>query len=107
MHKTVNLNGKDYPISFGYGARYEYQEATGNDVFKIGENLDHNAFADLCFYAFKHGYRIAGVPFDLDKFGVFDLLDSDKEAMQKMVNAFADSLPKGEDELKKAKGAAS
>ena len=104
MLTTIKLNGKEYPIDYGYRARYYYEKDTGVKILNsIANGIDHNTLIDLSLYALKTGHKKEGKTFNLDIDGVLDLLDSDNDSLLKLMEAFAESMPKGEEE-KKANG---
>ena len=61
MLKYIQLNGKQYPVTFGHATLFDFEDNTGIEVFKMGSagnELKHNDFMKLCFFGLKHGHRI-------------------------------------------------
>lgn len=74
--QSVQVEGKDFPISFGNATYYDLEKETGLKVFNMeGAPFTYVQLMTLYYYAAKHGHRLAGKKFELDLYGFMDVLD--------------------------------
>jgi hypothetical protein len=104
--KPIFIDGKDYPVKYGFAALRIFSEATGttlNDLAKLGDNISITQALALVWAGLKDGARAMGTDFELSIDDVADLLDNDQEAMEKVLGVFQDSLAKPEKGKRKKK----
>lgn len=104
--KPIFIDGKDYPVKYGFAALRIFSEATGttlNDLAKLGDNISITQALALVWAGLKDGARAMGTDFELSIDDVADLLDNDQEAMEKVLEVFQDSLAKPEKGKRKKK----
>ena len=104
--KPIFIDGKDYPVKYGFAALRIFSEATGttlNDLAKLGDNISITQALALVWAGLKDGARAMGTDFKLSIDEVADLLDNDQEAMEKVLAVFQDSLATPEKGKRKKK----
>ena len=80
----VKINGKDFPIKFGFNALRKYSDATDTalaDLDKLGNNMTLNEALLLVFNGLEDGYRAAKQPCDLTIDDLSDMIDEDFDAL--------------------------
>lgn len=105
--REVEINGCSYPISFGMGCLADFTREAGLTLSELGQleqHLDLQKALQLVHFGLKHGGRIAGKPYENDFFQTCDLMDVEEDALNKVLDLFAASLPNSEE--KKARPAA-
>jgi len=101
MHKLINIAGTDYPVSFGLFALKSFEDATGigsGDLVNSISKKPISVSLDLFYFAFKDGFRKAKKEFTLTQADIADLVDQDREAMDKLFAFFGDSQPAATEE---------
>lgn len=94
-YEIVLINGKDYPCRFGMAALMEFTKQTNikiNDLGNLGNDMTMEEAITLCWCGLKDGARKAKKPFNLDPYDVADLIDEDQEAIEKMMEVFANQF---------------
>lgn len=100
MQNLINLNGKEYPIKFGYGAIYAFEKKTGKSILSVfnqmeGGEVMFSDIIDLTHAGLVQGARSTGKKFNEDALTVADwLTDAAPDTTQRIIQALADSMPK-------------
>ena len=95
MTKQVQINGKGYPVSFGFAALMTFTDQTGlslNELDKLGDNMALSDALAMMWAGLKDGARKEKQAFSLTIEDVADMLDDDQEALGKVLEVFADSF---------------
>jgi ABC-type transporter Mla subunit MlaD len=95
MTKQIQINGKAYPVSFGFAALMTFTDATGltlSDLDQLGENMGLSSAVAMMWAGLKDGARKEKQPFSLSLEDVADLLDGDQDALARVLEVFADSF---------------
>ena len=95
----VLINGKDYPVKYGYAALRHFSDATGTtlgDLGNMGETMTITQAIALVWAGLKDGARVTKTEFSLDMDDVADLLDEDDKALEKVLAVFGESLAKND-----------
>lgn len=103
--RNVEINGENYPISFGMAALAEFLDSAGLQLSDLGvlqEKLTLSNAIQLVHTGLVHGGRRAGVPYNRAFIDTCDLLDTDDAALSKVLDLFADSLPQDDGKKEKA-----
>lgn len=93
----IIINGKDYPVKYGYAALRHFSDATGTtlgDLGTMGETMTITQAIALVWAGLKDGARVTKTEFNLGIDEVADLLDEDEKAMEKVLAVFGNSLAK-------------
>jgi len=95
--EVVIINGKDYPVKYGFSALRVFTKLTNTTINDLGRlvdtmTLDHAIC--LCYAGLKDGHRVADKEFTLTIEDVADLLDDDNKALDKIMKVFSSSLAK-------------
>lgn len=101
--RTVDINGKEYPISFGMAALAEFLDLAGlqlSELDRLQSALSLTNALQLVHTGLVHGGRKAGSPYSGAFIDTCDLLDADEEALAKVMDLFAESLPQDGGEKK-------
>ena len=105
---TVEISGDSYPISFGMAALAEFLDSAELQLSEL-ENLESKLTLTLALQlvhiGLTHGGRKGGRPYNGSFLETCDLMDTDGDAMAKVLHLFSESLPMPDDE-KKAKAPA-
>jgi hypothetical protein len=91
----VFINGKDYPVKYGFAALRIFTEATGTNLKglqALGEEITMTQALALIWAGLKDGARVMNVEFNLSIDEVADLIDEDQEAMNRVLAVFQESL---------------
>ena len=102
----VFINGKDYPVKYGFAALRLFTEATGTnlkELQKLGEEITMTQALALIWAGLKDGARVMKVDFNLSIDEVADLIDEDQEAMNRVLEVFQESLAPEKSGKRKAK----
>lgn len=94
--RTVEISGDTYPISFGMAALAEFLDSAGlqlSELEQLQAKLTLSNTLQLVHIGLVHGGRKAGQPYTGGFIDTCDLLDNDDEALTKVLDLFADSLP--------------
>lgn len=100
MTKEIMLGGQKRPIRFGMAALLRYEELTGRAAVSdfaaaTGGSYSLQMVVDLVLAGLECGYKKEGLPAtDLDRYDVADWLGEEVDAIENIVQMFADSLPK-------------
>ena len=100
----VFINGKDYPVKYGFAALRAFSDATGTtlgDLAKLGNNMSITQALALVWAGLKDGARVMKQDFNLTIDDVADLMDTDQEAMTKVLKVFETSLAQPDKSKKK------
>ena len=95
MTKTVEINGKEYPVKFGYSALSKFCDIAGlalNELDKLGSEMTLSQAIALVWCGLKDGARYDKMKFNLAVEDVADLLDDDADALNKVLEVFSDSF---------------
>lgn len=103
---TVELSGKEYPLSFGYNALSMYENLTGKSFMQMGQNLNIEELLAVCYVGLKDGARKSKSEFDLTIQDVGDLLDENESAFEDIMSAFKSQQTKEDTTEKKTKAKA-
>jgi len=96
-HHTVDIAGKQYPVSFGMFALANFCKQAGlslSDMQTLGDNLDLLTAIQLVHEGLRDGHRKADKAFDLKVEDVADLLDEDDDALERILGVFTESMAK-------------
>lgn len=97
--RTVEISGDTYPISFGMAALSEFLDSAGlglSELENLQSKLTLSNTIQLVHIGLVHGGRKASQPYKGAFLDTCDLLDQDDEALAKVLDMFADSLPQAE-----------
>jgi hypothetical protein len=103
MTKNVEIGGKLRPVKFGFAALMEFTEANGYtmaDLDTLGESMKLKDALFLVWCGLKHGARVEKQAFEETIEEVADWLDDQPEAMENVLNVFAQSFSPSEGEKK-------
>jgi len=103
MTKNVEIGGKQRPVKFGFAALMEFTEANGYtmaDLDTLGESMKLKDALFLVWCGLKHGARVEKQAFEETIEEVADWLDDQPEAMENVLNVFAQSFSPSEGEKK-------
>lgn len=94
MYEIVLINGKDYPVRFGFNALRIFTEKTNKtlaDLERIGEDISLNDAIYLIWSGIIDGARKSGrVDLkDLSVEDVADFIDEDMDTLQKVLDVFS------------------
>jgi len=91
MVEFIEVNGKRYPVRFGFNALREFTAVTGTTLSQL-QNLQENITLDhaikLVWCGFKDGARKEKMPFSLLVDDIADLLDEDNSILEKAFDTF-------------------
>lgn len=100
----IEIAGKKYPVSFGQNALAQFGRQAGLSLSALNnlsvDTLDLLNLHTLIWCGLKDGHRKARKAgeakgqFNAEVEDIADLLDMDPEAMERILNEFADSQPK-------------
>ena len=106
--KTINIEGRPYPIHFGMAALSEFCDITDTPIKNLeflGEDIKLGDSIKLVWCGLKHGARKELKKFTLTWEDIADFMDTDPEFINDAMNAFGDSMPEQgakKKEMKKA-----
>lgn len=101
----VIINGKDYPVKYGFAALRHFSDVTGTTLGQLGElgqDMTITQAIALVWSGLKDGARVTKQEFTLELDDVADMLDEDQEAMTKVLKVFEQSLAQPKGSKKKA-----
>jgi hypothetical protein len=91
MVEFIEVNGKRYPVRFGFNALREFTAVTGTTLSQL-QSLQENITLDhaikLVWCGFKDGARKEKMPFSLAVDDIADLLDEDNTVLEKAFETF-------------------
>jgi hypothetical protein len=91
MVEFIEINGKKYPVRFGFNALREFTAITGTTLAGL-QNLQNNITLDhaikLVWCGFKDGARKEKMPFNLLVDDIGDFLDDDNTILEKAFETF-------------------
>lgn len=99
----MNIAGKEYPVHFGTLTLVSFEENTGVSISEIGKGTSYSNVLHLIYEGMKSGARREKAAFDHSFEEFCDLIDTDAEAIEKMMAVFESSMPQGDDGEKKVK----
>lgn len=91
----VIINGKDYPVKYGFAALRAFTDETNitlNELGKLGDNMTITQALALVWAGLKDGARVTGNEFNMSIDDVADLIDKDQEALTKVLSVFQKSI---------------
>ena len=91
----VIINGKDYPVKYGFAALRKFSDITGTtlkELDQIAVNMTMTQAIALVYAGIADGHRVMEKPFTLGLDDVADLLDDDADAMTNVLAVFAESM---------------
>lgn len=81
MTSQVKINGKNYPVNFGFYALHEYAFSLGlktvRELFELFEAGDFTKIIDLYYHGLKSGALAEGKELDIDLIRFRYLVDDD------------------------------
>ena len=103
----IFINGKDYPVKYGFAALRAFTDATNttlNELGSLGDSMTMTQALALVWAGLKDGARVTGNKFEMSIDDVADLIDKDQEALTKVLAVFQKSIsqPKASKGKKKA-----
>lgn len=93
--KPVFIDGKDYPVKYGFAALRKFSDLTGTtlqELDKLSTSMTLTQAIALVYAGLADGARVTKTEFNLSLDEVADLLDEDSEAMTNVLNVFAESF---------------
>ena len=118
MYTTVEINGRNFPVSFGQNALAQFGRQAGLSLSALNalslDTLDLLALHLLIWCGLKDGHRKARKAneakgqFNLEVEDVADMLDDDPGAIERILGVFSESMPEqgnGKAQRPKAKAA--
>lgn len=104
MTHYIELGGKTRPVRFGMAGLYEYEQRTGRKALAdfaemIGqglENMSVSRIVDLAFSGLCAGCRSENAAVDFTAYDVADWIGFDLATIERVMSAFAESLPQNE-----------
>lgn len=91
MVEFIEINGKRYPVRFGFNALREFTAITGTTLGEL-QNLQNTITLDhaikLVWCGFKDGARKEKMPFSLSVDDVADFLDDDNSILERAFDTF-------------------
>lgn len=94
--QTIEVNGKELPISYGMAALADFLHSEGLTLTELGSIADKfqlTSVINLIHVGLKHGARKAGKDFTLTPDDVADLLDDSPEIINQALELFTASMP--------------
>lgn len=91
----VKINGKDFPIKFGFNALRKYSDATNtslSDLDKLGSQMTLNEALLLIYYGLEDGYRASKQPCEITIDDLSDLIDEDFDALSNCMGILAEQM---------------
>jgi hypothetical protein len=95
MVEIVSIDGKNYPVKFGFNALRLFGNETGKslaEIMTLSNDIGINDAVALMWAGLKDGHRVEKVPFIMTMDDVSDLLDADPSALNKVMEVFAKSF---------------
>mgnify|MGYP000067677153 CR=1 FL=1 len=93
--KPIFINGKDYPVKYGFAALRKFSDITGTtlkELDKISDNMTMTQAIALVYAGLADGHRATKQEFILDMDDVADLMDEDTDAMTNVLSVFSESM---------------
>jgi hypothetical protein len=101
MVRFTKINNKEVPVSFGNATLIRFEEETGISILTLGQSpLNYKDSLKLIFEGLRDGHRKEGIKFDLTFEDMCDELDEDMDAITRIMNLFANSMPTEEKKTK-------
>ena len=91
----VFINGKDYPVKYGFAALRKFSDITGTTLQELdglANKMTLTQAIALVYAGLADGARVTKTEFTLSLDEVADLMDDDNEAMTNVLNVFAESF---------------
>jgi len=91
----VTINGKDYPVKYGFAALRKFSDITGTtlkELDRIAVNMTMTQAIALVYAGLADGARVTKQEFLLEMDDVADLMDDDGDAMTNVLAVFAESM---------------
>ena len=95
MYEIVVINKNDYPVRFGMNSLRNYTKATNRslqDLDKLGDGMSLDDACQLVLAGLKDGARVSGKECSLNVDDVADLLDDDFDALNRVLEVFANQF---------------
>lgn len=95
MYEVIKIGEKNYCVRFGMNALRIYTKKTNtplNKLHLIGDEMLLDDAIVLAWCGLKDGHRKAGEEFNMNIDDVADLMDDDADALEKIMNVFADQF---------------
>tara|TARA_R110000787_G_scaffold87489_3_gene186378 strand:+ start:3747 stop:4091 length:345 start_codon:yes stop_codon:yes gene_type:complete len=99
MYEYVKMDGKSYPVKFGFNALRHFSRMTGtsiNDMERIGQDMTFDTALSLIFCGLKDGARASKEDFILTMDDLGDILDNDMSGIEKCMELFASQMGKSQ-----------
>ena len=93
--EPVVINGKEYPVKYGFAALRKFSDVTGTtlqELDKLAVNMTMTQAIALVYAGLADGHRATKQDFNLDLDDVADLMDEDSDAMANVLDVFARSM---------------
>lgn len=111
MYNTIEINGKEYPVSFGINALSDFSRRAGLTLAQLTkfDGMDMEHLKQLFYCSLKDGHRKAvksgelQSSFEMTAEDVADLLDEDRPAMGRLMRLFQESQAPAEGNAVKGK----
>ena len=91
MVEFIEVNGKRYPVRFGFNALREFTAVTGTTLSQLQtlqENITLDNAIKLVWCGFKDGARKEKMPFSITVDDIADLLDEDSSILEQAFDTF-------------------
>ena len=102
----VFINGKDYPVKYGFAALRKFSDITGTTLQELdglANKMTLTQAIALVYAGLADGARVTKTEFNLTLDEVADLMDEDSEAMTSVLNVFAESFGDSKGNVKASK----
>ena len=101
MTQHIQIGGKLRPVRFGFAGLLEYEKQTGRkaladfaELSKGIEQVSISLMVDMVYSGLLSGCRAEKINVDFDEWDVAEWITENQEAVQKVMEAFADSFQK-------------
>ena len=104
MTKQILVNGKQYPVKYGFNALRLFSNETGiglNELTQLQDSMSIDHAIALIWAGLKDGARVEKIEFEMSMDDVADLLDEDATLIEQCVAYFVESFVKPADENEK------
>lgn len=104
MTKQLKVNGKEYPVKYGFNALRLFSNQTGislDQLSQLQDSMSIDYAIALIWAGLKDGARVEKIEFDMTMDDVADLLDEDQSIIEQCVAYFVESFVKPGDTEKK------
>lgn len=104
MTKQVKVNGKEYPVKYGFNALRLFSNQTGialDQLAQLQDSMSIDYAIALIWAGLKDGARVEKIEFNMTLDDVADLLDEDATLIEQCVAYFVESFAKPTDGTEK------